>query len=266
MDLELRDKVAVITGGSRGIGKAIARELLIEGAMVAICSRNEEEIQAAAADLRNETGGVVEGIKADTSNRDAIENLVVRTVDRFGRLDIVVNNAARLGGTGGPEDLAHVTDEMILGDFETKVLGYIRLIRAAVPHMEKNGWGRIVNIGGMSARMPSGTSTGMRNAAIVNATKSIANEVGGKGINAVTIHPGLTVTERQTASFESTAKSRGISSEEFQQGIAQNIAIRHIVTAEELAHVVAFFCSPKSLPVTGEVIGASGGGGPAAFY
>lgn len=266
MDLELKGKVAVITGGSRGIGKSIAKELLKEGALVAICSRNEKEIQASAEDLRNETGGDVQGFEADTSDGDAIKDLVARTVERFGRLDIVINNAARLGGTGGPEDLTNVTDEMIIGDFTTKVLGYIRLIRAAVPHMEKNGWGRIVNIGGLSSRMPTGTSTGMRNAAIVNATKYIANEVGGKGINAVTIHPGITVTERQSENFESTAKSRGISSEELQKGIAQNVAIRRIVTAEELAHVVTFFCSPKSVAVTGESIGASGGAGPAAFY
>ncbi|MBM3939607.1 MAG: SDR family oxidoreductase [SAR202 cluster bacterium] len=265
MDLELKGKAALVTGGSRGIGKAVAFALAREGADVAICSRHEAEAKAAAEEVAKATGAKVVGFPADTSKAHDIERVVAGTVKALGRLDILINNAARVGGTA-PDSLATVTDDLIVSDFETKVLGYVRCAREAVPHMARNGWGRIVNVSGMAARMAGGVSGGMRNAAVANLTKVLADELGAQGINVNCVHPGAVVTELLQNRLQQQASARKVGTEQIEQQMAQNNAIRRIVTAEEIAVVIAFLCSPKAVSITGENIGVSGGGSRAVFY
>ena len=142
MDLGLTDRVAIVTGGSEGIGKAAARSLAAEGARVAVCARRLEVLERAAAEIRSATGGSVLAVQCDVREEAAVQRLVQRVVDEWGRLDILVNNA----GTSAAAPFEAVTDEMWTGDLQLKVYGAIYCIRASLPHMRAAGWGRIVNI------------------------------------------------------------------------------------------------------------------------
>ncbi len=267
MDLGLAGKVALVTGGSRGIGHAIARELAREGAAVAICGRDETTSKAAAEKLSKETGGRVIGFRADTGVGADVQALVAGTVKELGGLDVLVNNAARMGATGGsPDNLAQMDEELLLSDFNVKVMGYLRCAREATPHMEAKGWGRIVNIDGMATRNAAGISGGIRNAAVMNATKVMSEELGPKGITVNAVHPAVTRTEGLIIRLEAISKRQGISIEQAEKDLAAGNAIRRIVDAEDIANVVAFLCSEQAGCITGEAIGAHGGSTKAVYY
>ena len=264
MDLELDGKTAILTGGSKGIGKATAMELAREGVDLAICSRGSDALENAAAEVGQATGRRVVPIAADVTDRASVETMVERAASDLGRIDILVNNAAMPGGlVMGP--LAEAQDEDLMADLNTKVLGYLRCARAAAPHMQLNGWGRIVNIAGLAARS-GGSISGMRNAAVVHLTKTLSAELGPHGITVNTIHPGTTRTERSGPAYEEERAARqGVSVEEVERGVAEGIAIRRIVDAREIAYLVAFLVSPKAEAITGEAIAAGGGAGLSVF-
>jgi len=266
MDFGLSGKVALVTGGSRGIGYAIARQLADEGASVSICGRNEEAAHRAAVSIAKETGRQVVAFRADMSSPDDIKALVAGTVERLGGLDILVNNAATIGGTGGPDTLEQLNEPLLEADFQVKMLGYLRCAKEAYPHMELKGWGRIVNIDGMAARQAAGVSGGMRNAAVMNATKVLSEELGPKGITVNAVHPGATKTDALAPRLQPRAERTGKTIEEIEAEMAQGLAIRRLVTAEDIANVVAFLCSVQAACVTGEAVGASGGVSKAVFY
>jgi NAD(P)-dependent dehydrogenase (short-subunit alcohol dehydrogenase family) len=248
MDLGLTGRVAIVTGGSRGIGKAIAGELAREGADVAVCGRTLETIGEAAEALAKDTGRRVIPLVADTTKWDSVTRLVETVVAQLGRVDILVNNAATPGGlVSGP--LADADETALLEDINTKVLGYLRCAKAVAPHMQQRGWGRIVNIGGLSGRR-SGNISGLRNAAIVHLTKTLSDQLGQHGITVNLVHPGATRTERTDAATEKRAATN---------------AIRRIVDASEIAQVVTFLASTKAANVTGIAIDASGGSIPVMF-
>ena len=248
MDLELTGRVAIVTGASRGVGKAIAQELALEGVDVAICARNREALEATAKMLAGATGRRIVPIVADTTSSESVRRLVETTRAQLGRIDILVNNAATPGGVvRGP--LATADEKALLEDIDTKVVGYMRCAKAVAPHMQERGWGRIVNIGGLSGRR-SGNISGLRNAAIVHLTKTLADQLGGHGITVNLVHPGATRTERTDEETERRAKSN---------------AIRRIVDAREIGLVVAFLASAKAAAVTGVAIDASGGSIPVMF-
>src|SRR5215468_1254602 len=263
MDLELTGKVAVITGASRGVGKAIARELAKEGVDVAICARHREALEEAASELEQETGRRILPVPTDTTNWESVRRMVETTVVTLGRVDILVNNAATPGGLVRGA-LADASDEALLEDIDTKVVGYFRCAKAVAPYMQRQGWGRIINIGGLSGRQ-STVLSGMRNAAIVHLTKSLSDQLGPSGITVNLVHPGTTRTERSDPMYAERARQEGVTVEEIERRIAQNIAIRRIVDARELGYVVTFLASPKSTAITGEVIAAGGGSMRAVF-
>ncbi|MSQ34060.1 MAG: SDR family oxidoreductase [Dehalococcoidia bacterium] len=264
MDLELAGKVALVTGGSRGIGKAVARQLALEGMDVAIGARQRAALDSAAKELTAETGRRIVPLIADTSSTEAVNAMVAATVAALGRLDVLVNNAALVGGVPS-SDLATVDEAAILDDLNTKFLGYVRCARAAAPHMQRQGWGRIINIGGLAARQ-AGTIAGARNAAIVHLTKTLADMLGPAGITVNAIHPGTTRTERTAVGWAEQARKQGLSPEEFERKLAGQHAIRRVVDAKEIAYLVAFLVSPKAGAVTGEVIAAGGGPSRAVYY
>ena len=266
MDFGLNGKVALVTGGSRGIGYAIARQLAEEGASVAICSRDEAASRKAAAEMSKAADSKVIGFRADMGNAEEIKALVESTVRELGGLDVLVNNAATIGGTGGPDTLAQLNEPLLNSDFQVKMLGYLRCAREAYPHMEAKGWGRIVNIDGMAARVAAGISGGMRNAAVMNATKVLSEELGPKGITVNAVHPGATKTDALAPRLKGRMESTGKSLEEVEADMAQGLAIRRLVNAEDIAYVVAFLCSVQAAAVTGESISASGGGSKAVSY
>ena len=266
MDFGLSNKVALVTGGSRGIGYAIATTLAAEGASVAICGRDAATSQAAAAEIAKATGSKVIGLRADMGNAEDIVALVKDTVAQIGGLDVLVNNAATIGGTGGVDTLAQLNEPLLNADFQVKMLGYLRCAKEAYPHMEAKGWGRIVNIDGLATRQAAGVSGGMRNAAVMNATKVLSEELGPKGITVNAVHPGATKTEALAPRLAGQMERTGKTLEEVEADMAAGLAIRRLVTAPDIANVVAFLCSEQAAAVTGESVSAAGGGTKAVFY
>lgn len=266
MDLELANKVAIVTGGSRGIGKAIARQLALEGASVAIVARTEGPLEETAADLSRETGRQVLPFPADTGNDEAVKAMVRRCLDAFGRVDILVNGAARVAGTTPEPRLAEVNDDLFWGDMNVKVLGYLRCAREVAPAMREQGWGRIINISGMAARRGGSILASARNVAVIAVTKTLADELGPHGINVTAIHPGGTRTERTAEMIADRARRQGISLEEAERQMGAGSLIQRMVDAQEIAYVVAFLASPKSAAINGDVIGVGGGVPGAIFY
>ena len=258
MDLQLTDKKAIVTGSSRGIGRAIARQLALEGCDVAICARTEGPLKQAAAALANESGRKVVPIVCDTLNADAIKHFVNTAARELGGIHIVINNAARVGGTPGTVET--VSDADVLRDFEEKVVGYLRTVQAAVPYMKQAGWGRVVNISGGAGRAPGvAVSGGIRNIGTVNLTKSMANALGPYGINVNAIYPGQTITEATLARYTEQAQRDGTTVEALHRAADERTVIKHIVTATDIGYFVAMLCSPLAIGVHGEAIGIDGG-------
>jgi len=259
MDLQLRDKKAIITGGSAGMGKAIARQLAREGCDVAIGARTEARLREAATEIAYETGRKVIPLAVDTLDRESIKTFVRGAAESLGGIHILVNCAARVGGTI-PDSMDTITDEQIVKDFEEKFLGYYRCAREAAPYMKQAGWGRIINLSGGAGRTPgTAISTPARNIASVALTKSLANTLGPFGINVNAIYPGTTITEAVLARFRDQAQRQGKTLDAHLEELRQRNVIRHLVSADDVAQVVAFLCSPLAISVTGEAIAVSGG-------
>ncbi len=267
MDLELEGKTALVTGGSRGIGKAIARELATCGCSVVLTARGVEALDLTARELAQETGQQVTGVPCDLTSTEEVERMVQEAANTLdGRIEILVNNAAAPEGLArGP--LAGIKDEDVLNDLNTKVMGYLRCARAVAPYMVRQNWGRIINIGGTSARRASGNlSAGVRNAGLVNFTKYLAEDLGPSGVTVNIVHPGTTRTERSGPMYQEQAQQLGITVEEVEARVASGNSTKRIVDARELAYVVAFLASPRSIAISEEVISASGGAGQAVFH
>lgn len=263
MDLQLAGKVALVTGGSVGIGKATALELAKEGVDVAICARTKGTLEAAANEISQKTGRRILPLPTDTTDPAQVNAMVQSTVGTLGRLDILVNNAGRPGGQAtGP--LSEVSDEDAMEDITFKFMTYLRSSRAAAEHMKRQGFGRIINVGGLAGRNV-GTIAGARNLAITHLTKNLSDELGQYGITANVVHPGGTRTERTAGLVAEEAQKQGISEEEAEKRMYGGTAIRRIVDAEEVAYLITFLASPLSASVTGEVIAAGGGVGRALY-
>ena len=265
MDLELAGKTAIVTGGSRGIGKAIARQLALEGVDVAIVARNADVLEATARELAEESGRRVVPLVADTSSDESVRRMVQQAADAFGHLDILVNCAARPGGQAAPPRLAEITDDLFWDDMNTKVMGYLRCAREVAPHMVRQGWGRIISLSGLAARSTGAIIGSMRNVAVVAMTKNLADELGPHGINVTVVHPGLTRTEKTSGVVAERARSEGISREEVERKMAEGNSVRRLIDARDIAYVVAFLASPRAVAINGDVI-AAGGGAPRAIY
>jgi NAD(P)-dependent dehydrogenase (short-subunit alcohol dehydrogenase family) len=265
MDLELKGKRVLVTGGSRGIGQAIARLLLDEGARVVIAARDQKALSLAATELSDATGGEVYPLTVDTRDDAAVDALIEATISALGGLDIVVNAAARPGSAPAIPGIAGVASDYILDEINTKLVGYLRVARAAAPHLVANGWGRIINISGLAARQ-TGTITGsVRNVAVAALTKSLADELGPQGVNVTIVHPGATRTERTAEIVRRRAEADGISSADAETKLYGGSLIGRIVEAEEVAAVVVFLASPRSVAINGDAI-AAGGGSPRAIH
>lgn len=245
MDLQLKGKRALVTGASRGIGKAIARALAEEGVDVVITARTAETLSRTAEELAAETGGKVVAIASDTGDDASVKTLVGDAVAALGGLDILVNAAAVPGGAGPAASLAEVAPETLLADVNVKVAGYLRTAQAAAPYLLEGGWGRIINIGGLAARKTGHYVASVRNASVSSVTKNLADELGRRGVTAVAVHPGATRTERTTPDAAERA--------------AQTNTIGRIVEAEDIAWLVTVLASPKSTALNGETIAAGGG-------
>jgi NAD(P)-dependent dehydrogenase (short-subunit alcohol dehydrogenase family) len=265
MDLQLTGKRALVTGGSRGIGKAIARALAQEGVHVLLSSRDAATATAAAEELSQKTGGKVHAFVADTRDDDEVDALVAHAVNLLGGLDIVVNNAARPGTQPDVPGVAGVTSDYLLDELNTKLVGYLRVARAAAPHLVANGWGRIINISGLAARQSATIPGSTRNVAIAALTKNLADELGPKGVNVTVLHPGATRTEKTADTVARKAATDAISLEDAEKALFGQSLIGRIVEADEVAAVVTFLASLRSVAINGDAI-AAGGGSPRAIH
>jgi NAD(P)-dependent dehydrogenase (short-subunit alcohol dehydrogenase family) len=266
MNLELEGKTALVTGGSRGIGKAIARELALEGAEVVVAARGLEGLEQTAKELESETGRRVIAIQADTGSDESVRAMVEAAVSALGRVDILVNCAARPLGRGPVPGAEEITGELFQADINIKVMGYLRCVREVVPHMKQHGWGRIINISGHAARQAESIIGSIRNVAVVAMTKNLADELGPFGINVTVVHPGLTWTERMPELIAERAQKQGVSEDEMRRRLHEANSVRRVIDAREVAWVVAFLASPKSVAITGDVIPAGGGVGRNIYY
>ena len=189
MNLSLEGKIAIVTGGSKGIGRATALALAQEGVDVAICARGMDDLEDAASEIRAETGRKVLAVQADMGDPDDIKNLVATTVAALGGVDILINNA--VNSKAAP--FMELADEDWMNHINVKVMGYVRCSREVIPHMQKRGGGRIINIGGMAARNAGNltNSNGVTNSAVSNIAKNLGDQVAHLGILVNCIHPDL---------------------------------------------------------------------------
>lgn len=253
MDLQLTGRRAVVTGGSRGIGKAIAWALAAEGCDVGIVGRDSAVAEATAVELAADSGRRVVALPADTGDDAAVEAMAGRALAVLGGVDILVN-AAATPNTGAPLREADLEREV-----NVKVRGYLRCARAFAPGMAELGWGRIINISGLAARQAGTVVGSVRNAAVAAMTKNLADELGPSGINVTVVHPGMTRTERTPQTLAAMAAARRVSVSEAEAALTAGVVIGRLVTAEEVAAVVTFLASPLSVAITGDAIAAGGG-------
>ncbi len=257
MDLGLQGKVALVTGGSKGIGKAVARGLAQEGAKVAICARTRAELDATATELAKATGTDVFAVAGDLTREGDVPRIVESTVGHFGRIDILVNNAgAAPGGL-----LLDLTEDDWHKALQLKFMGYVRCMKAVIPHMLRQGGGRIVNIIGNDGVKPIGIelTPSAANAADLAVTVALAEQYGRHNICINAINPGPVATERWDSLIGGIARIRKIGVDEAQKRAEQSIPLGRICTPEEVANVVVFVASQRASFMNGALITLDGG-------
>ncbi|MBS2968624.1 SDR family oxidoreductase [Metabacillus sp. KIGAM252] len=256
MDLELQHKTALVIASSQGLGKAVAKKLAQEGANVVITGRNAEKLEKVQQELAYIGDGRIISKQCDITNSEQIKDLVKHTVDEFGEIDVLVNNA------GGPPagSFDQLTDENWYDAFELNLLSYVRVIREVLPFMKENG-GRIVNIASSSVKEPiSGLllSNTFR-MGIVGLTKTLSQEYASRNILINTLAPGRIATDRVAYLDESSADRQGITAEEMTEKNKAMIPLGRYGEPEEFANYAVFLLSGANTYVTGQTLLVDGG-------
>ena len=258
MELGLSGKVALITGGSDGLGKATAIAMGREGVRVAICARNSERLERAAGDIRDLTGGEVLAVPADVSDAGHVERFVDEAVRRFGRLDILVNNAGE--SAGGP--LLETDDAIWQGDLDAKLFGALRCSRLAIPHMIEAGGGRIINVTSIGGKQPEAETgpTTISRAAGIALTKAMSREFAPHGILVNTVCIGLARSGQFRREWEALqVEGTDLTEDEFYAQQGAGVPLGRIGTAEEVADLITFLASDRASFITGTAINVDGG-------
>ncbi len=261
MDLGLQGKVAIVTGGSEGIGKAAAASMAAEGASVLIAARRVDVLEAAAAEIREQTGGNVTAVPTDVMDPEQVESLIQRAVDDHGRLDILVNNA----GTSAGGAFLGVTDEAWQHDLDLKLYGSIRTSRLAVPLMREQGGGRIINVTNLGAKAPGAASvpTSVSRAAGVALTKAMSKEFAADNILVTTVCIGLIKSGQHENRFRAMQESDpDITLDQFYDDMGDRVPIGRVGESEEAGDVIAFLASERASYLTGIAINIDGGTSP----
>jgi 3-oxoacyl-[acyl-carrier protein] reductase len=255
VDLGLQGKVAAITGGSEGIGRATAFRFCEEGARVAICARREAVLQKTAKEIESATGGEVLAVRADVSDPVDCERFIQRTIEHFGRLDILVNNAGRSSAV----PFAQANDEVWREDMEVKLYGAIRCMRLAIPYIRMQGGGRIINMTTIGGKQPGARSvpTSVTRAAGINLTKALANEYAADNILINTICLGRLKSAQWTRRWQTEFPHMTLDELYAKQG--QSIPLKRLGEAEDVADLVCFLASERARYITGTAINLDGG-------
>ena len=257
MDLGLQGKAAIVGGASKGLGRACAEVLAAEGADVAICSRSEADLEQAGAEIQRATGRRPLVFPGDLDSLQTVKDLIEAAVERFGRLDIMVNNS------GGPPlaRAASAGEDLWETALQRSLLFFARMCREALPHLRQQGGGRIINILASTVYQPIDNLalSGATRMGVVAFAKSLADEVGRDNILVNNVCPGSILSDRMLSNVKSRADEQGISLEEALDQRAAGTALGRLGRPEELANLVAFLASEKSSYITGATILVDGG-------
>lgn len=257
MDLELRNKVAIVGGASKGLGRACAEVLAEEGVKLVMCSRTQTDLERSAQEIRGKTKAEVLAYVGDLEKYETIQALIAATIKQFGRLDVLVNNSG-----GPPLAKSHnATEEQWATAVQRSLLYFARMSREAIPHLKRQGGGRIINILASTVYQPIANLalSGATRMGVVAFAKSLADEVGRDGILVNNVCPGSLLSERMLGNVKSRARELGISVEEALVERAKETAVGRIGEPRELANLVAFLASGKSSYITGTTIRVDGG-------
>ncbi len=257
MDLELKGKTALVTGASRGIGRAVALGLAKEGARVALCARDKAALEHAATEIRRQGGPEAVVIPGDLSRLEDVDRVVGAARSGLGRIDVLVNNAGAIRGG----DFMTIPDEQWAGDWSLKLLGYVRMARAVLPVMKGQGGGRIVNVVGAAARNPTPAYLpgGIANAGLVNFTKGLADLGAPSNVLVNAISPAATATTRWETLIAQQAAAAGKSVEAYRAEVEGAYPLKRIARPEDIADLVCFLASARASFITGVCITVDGG-------
>jgi len=257
MDLGLRGRVAIVTGSSQGIGKAIALGLSQEGARVTICARNEKQLNETAKEIESTTGVQVYAVQTDLTKDDDIRRLVAKTSEVFGRIDVLVNN------TGGPplSTFLETSEDRWKRAADLLLMSVVTTCLEVIPHMQERKWGRIINMTSFAAKQPAERlilSNALR-AGILGLTKTLSNELAEDGILVNAVCPGRTLTRRVEELAKAQAKTTGKTCEEIIKGWESQIPLKRLAQPKEIADLVVFLASERASYITGAVFQVDGG-------
>lgn len=258
MDLGLRGHVVLVTGASRGLGRACALAFAAEGARLALCARGEADLRATATAVAAGHGAETHAVAADVTRADDVRRLVEEVLRRYGRIDVLVNNA----GAGAARAFADLDDEAWQAAVELNLLAAVRLTRAVAPVMQAQGGGRVVNVAALSAKRPrlGQVASNATKAALVSLTESLAGELAPAGIRVNAVCPGLVRNARWEARIAALAEVRGISRDDAAAALArENVPLGRLGAAEDVAPLVVFLASPVAGYITGVSVEVDGG-------
>ena len=258
MDLGIKGRAAIVTGASRGIGRETARQFLEEGVRVMICGRNAETLEKSRAELAQQTGGEVHATVADMTQEADITRLVDAAKQKFGTVDILINNAGQMYSGR----FAAMTDAGLKEQFETKIFGFLRAIRLVYPIMKAQKWGRIVNIIGGAGKEPDPYmfGSGITNSGLLNITKSLSTEFGEDNVLVNAVCPGWVATnlwQRNAQGLQQELQAK--TEEEARRLAARKNSLNRFGKPEELANAIVFLCSERSSYITGVSLNLDGG-------
>jgi NAD(P)-dependent dehydrogenase (short-subunit alcohol dehydrogenase family) len=263
MNLDLKGRSVLITGGNRGIGLAIALAFAEEGANVAICGRDKAALAEAEAKIAAK-GVKAKSIAVDLFTATGCSDAVATPVNAFGGLDVLVNNAS----TAVNGNIETLDDDRLMERLNGKTLAYMRCCRAALPYLRKSPRGRVICIGGTAARHAGATAlpSALGNSALIAFVKQFSATVAAEGITANIIHPPFTKTDRYPARRAALAKQLGVSEAEAEARFAAEFPIGRIVEPSDIAPMVLFLASPHASAITGQSIAIDGGSTPGIYY
>jgi 3-oxoacyl-[acyl-carrier protein] reductase len=259
MNLNLKNKNAIVCASSQGLGKAAALDLAEEGVNLAICSRDQDKINKVKEEIHQKINSEIKviALQVDLDSPDEIQAFYKQVENDLGSVDILVNN----NGGPPPSTFEQLSDDDWQKAFNSTMMSCLRLSKLVMPNMKKNGWGRIINISSVSVKTPVNglfLSNSLR-MGVLGWAKALSDELAPHGITVNTVCPGYTRTERVEAILETQSNSSGLKKEEIEKSIAENIPMKRVGEAEDLAGLITFLASEKADYMTGLAIQVDGG-------